>query len=420
VSLGHRLGSRQAQSGEPEARDASDLLALANSAIIETRQFWKDAIGSLDCQGAYAGTVERSMLTLSMLDMRRHGTLAAAGTFGFPESINGKRNWDYRYAWVRDSALVAETAARCGMVEEALGWVRSVLIENKSCDRSPLRLMMALDGSDVDDETVLESWPGYLDSTPVQIGNEASGQLQLDIFGELIMALLTLAKHGAVIDDDMLARTIELLDWLVENWRRPDSSIWELRGSEKHYLFSRLMSWVAFRDGVALMRHHQREVPDSWVTTQSLISQDIEDNFWCPDRNCYMQTNQLPNADSAMIFMRVVGYLNKGDERWEASKSYLRKELVKQEGVLRFPHDADDGFEKNEGTFVLCTTWWIEALWLDGEKEEAVARYERLLSRVGTTGIMAEELGEDGRQLGNLPQAFSHAGLISAALRLRD
>ncbi|MEN0088664.1 MAG: glycoside hydrolase family 15 protein, partial [Pseudomonadota bacterium] len=158
----------------------------------------------------------------------------------------------------------------------------------------------------------------------------------------------------------------------------------------------------------------------AWEDAKNAIATDIEDNFWCPDCNCYMQTDSLPNADAAMIYMRVVGYLERGNARWEASKAYLRQELVKHEGVLRFPHDADDGFDKDEGTFVLCTTWWIEALWMDGEREEARDRFDRLLTRVGSTGIMAEEIAENGRQLGNLPQAFSHAGLISAALRLQE
>lgn len=385
-----------------------------------TKQFWLDEIASLDCSGEHSGMMERSMLMLALLHMREHGSIAAAATFGYPEAIGGTRNWDYRFTWVRDSAIVAQVAARCGMQDIAFDWVRFVLINNQGCDRSPLNLMLALDGGDVLEEQELESWAGYKNSPPVRIGNEASNQLQLDIFGELMMALLTLDKNGRSPDGEMLDRCRELLDWLTDNWACPDSSIWELRGGEKHYLFSRLMSWLAFRDGAELFARNGRDVPESLSKQRDAIRADIEENFWCPDRGCYMQTSELPNSDAAIIYMRVIGFFGDDLERWERSKNYLRKTLVKDAGVLRYPHNADDGFDKNEGTFVICTTWWIEALLMDGEVDEAKMRFEKLREQLGNTGLMAEEVDEAGHQLGNLPQAFSHAGIISAAIALRE
>ncbi len=363
--------------------------------------------------------MQRQVLSAGLLHSAEHGAVAAAGTFGFPEAANGERNWDYRFVWVRDSAVGAKAMAHIGFASLARDWLRFVLLSNSSCDRSPLNLMLKIDGGTVDPETTLDHFDGMLGAQPVRVGNEAGGQLQLDIFGELAFALRALCESGEQPDDAMLDRFAELLDWLSDNWNRPDSSIWELRGDENHYLFSRLMCWVAFRDAQVIFGICDRNVNPRWAELETEIAADIRERFWCAKTASYMQTSDCSVVDAAVIAMRLFGFLGKNDERWQQSKLEIRKQLVKPAGVLRYPHHADDGFDSNDGTFVLCTCWWIEVLWMDGETDEARTIFDDLLLRF-PDGQMSEEVGEDGRLLGNMPQLFSHAGMIEVALRIGE
>ncbi|MEL6751446.1 MAG: glycoside hydrolase family 15 protein [Pseudomonadota bacterium] len=395
------------------AHEALDLDGL----ISRTDAFWADFLRPLDTEAPHQSLMERQALSAGLLHYEPGGGVLAAGTFGFPEAPGGERNWDYRFVWVRDSAVGAKALARLGFTDLAQKWLRFVMLNNQSCDRSPINLMLSPSGEVVDTETELDHFDGLLDARPVRVGNEASGQLQLDIFGELAFALRALCECGAQPDDDLLDKMSELLDWLADNWNRPDSSIWELRGEEKHYLFSRLMCWVAFRDTQAVFAHCGRDVEARWAELEDEIADDIRQRFWCEKKRSYMQTSECSTIDAAVIAMRLFGFLERDDERWALSKDRIREQLVKPEGVLRYPHDADDGFDSKDGTFVLCTCWWIEVLWMDGEHEEAYRVFDDLIARFDG-GQMSEEVGEDGRMLGNMPQLFSHAGVIEAALRL--
>ncbi len=398
-----------------EAHDTVDIDALRR----RTDTFWQTFRTPSASDAPLTPFLQRQILSTGLLHNAANGSVAAAGTFGFPEAPHGERNWDYRFVWVRDSAIGAKSMARLGFTALARTWLRFVLLNNSSCDRSPLNLMLTMDGNVVDEESKLDHFHGMLGARPVRVGNEAAGQLQLDIFGELAFALRALCEAGERPDEAMLDRFAELLDWLADNWKTPDSSIWELRGEEKHYLFSRLMCWVAFRDAQVIFDTCDREPDPRWAELEDEIAANIRDEFWCDKTSSYMQTSDCSVVDAAVIAMRLYGFLERDDERWQQSKTEIRNQLVKPAGVLRYPHHADDGFDSNDGTFVLCTCWWIEVLWMDGETDEARTVYDDLLLRF-PHGQASEEIGEDGRLLGNMPQLFSHAGLIEATLRLGE
>ena len=398
---------------DPDRFDPAETLEAA-------RAHWRERAARLSYDGAGRAVIERSALALALLEDRRSGALMAAGTFGFPEAPNGARNWDYRYAWTRDTAFAASAAARAGLAEDAARWLRFAVMENSACERSPLRIMQTADGEAAPDEHELKGWQGLFDARPVLVGNDAEHQLQLDMFGEVIVAMQALADGGHRFEPDVLERVRELLDWLKVHWRDADSSIWELRGGEKRYLFSALMCWRAFTEATPLFERHGA-VPDAaWAGYADKAAAAIRADYWCPNRESYMQTSECSVVDAAVVMMRVCGFLGADDPRWLSSKKAVREDLLRPHpdpwGLLRFPHDADDGFAKDEGTFVLCTGWWIHALWMDGDRDEARAAWARLLDHVPATGIMSEEVGEDGILLGNIPQAFSHAALIDCAL----
>ncbi|MEM9732885.1 MAG: glycoside hydrolase family 15 protein [Pseudomonadota bacterium] len=392
----------------------------AQKQLPQVAQFWDRWLSQFTLQNTHRAIVERSILAFGLLHMRSFGSVAAAGTFGLPEAPGGERNWDYRYTWVRDAALAAQIAARLGATDIAHQWLDAVILQSAACERSPLNLMLALDGKTVDKETELDQFKGLFDARPVRLGNEASGQLQLDIFGELVLGLRSLAEAGGTIAGKTLDRLHTLLTWLADNWNKPDSSIWELRGEEKHYLFSRLMCWVAFRDGPKVLERAGRAVPDDWNSLGDKIADNIHDQFWCPNQSSYMQTADCSVVDAAVICLRLYGFLQKEDLRWQQSKANIRKHLVLPEGVLRYPKGADDGFKSDDNSFVLCTCWWIEVLVMDGDRDEATLLFDQLCGSFGSTGLASEEIGEDGLLLGNIPQLFSHMGLVRAALALHN
>ena len=390
----------------------------AKAALSNARSFWEEWAAQASFEGDDAPILKRSLLACGLLHNDAYGTVAAAATMAFPEAAGGKRNWDYRYVWVRDSAIGALALARGGLPEVARGWLDNVLFRNGECSASPLRLMIAMDGDEIPEEQTLASYSGLMGATPVRMGNGASGQLQLDIIGELVSAYLVVAEEGAAPDGKALDRIAELLAWLGDNWERPDASIWELRGPQRHYLFSRLMSWLAFRDGQALFRMCGREPDPVWALHQASVRADIVTNFWCPVEESYMQTRDKETVDASCVFMRLCGFLEADDRRWLRTKAAVRRKLVRPTGVLRYPHDADDGFARDEGTFVLCTGWWIQTLCMDGYHDEARSVFSTLMDCLGPTGIATEEVDEDGTLLGNVPQLFSHAAIMESVRTL--
>ena len=390
--------------------------------IERTSLLWRERIAALRYEGPRRALVERSILAMWLCERVATGGLAAAATFAFPEAPGGERNWDYRYAWVRDTALAARAAARAGLTEDAMRWLRFVVMENDDCERSPIRLMQTLDAGPVPDERTLRGYRGLMDARPVQVGNGAESQLQLDIFGEIMLALRTLGECGVAVEADMLAKVRSLLGWLKVHWNDPDSSIWELRGGEKRYLFSALMAWIAFRDATHVFETNGETPDPAWSGYADKIAVTIRRDYWCPKQESYMQTSECSVVDAAVVMMRLCGFLEGDDPRWHASKRAIRRDLLRPDpdphGLLRYPHHAADGFTSDEGTFMLCTGWWVQALWLDGERDEARATFEAMIARLGPTGLASEEIGENGELWGNVPQMFSHAAIVDCVLTL--
>ena len=392
----------------------------ARNALRRAGRFWREWSDRASFEGDNAVHLRRALLAAGLLHNDEFGTVAAAGTFGFPEARAGKRNWDYRYAWVRDTALGALAMARGGLVETARGWVDNVLHRNGPCNASPLRLMIAVDGGDVPDERQRSQYSGMMAALPVRTGNDAAGQLQLDIIGELVSAYRVLAECGAPPDARTAKKLRELLSWLGDNWERPDASIWELRGAPRHYLFSRVMSWVAFRDAIEMFEALGEESDPHWALHMASIRADIVANFWCPIEESYMQTRDKAAVDASCVFMRLCGFLEADDVRWRKTRAAVRRHLVRETGVLRFPHSADDGFQEPEGTFVLCTGWWIQTLCMDGAHDEARSVFATMMRCLGPTGLASEEIDEDGTLLGNVPQLFSHVAVMESVRTLEE
>ena len=381
-------------------------------------------------RGPHRDAVLRSAAHLLTLEHHRHRAdhvdaalsppLAAAATFSLPEAHGGERNYDYRFAWVRDTGIVVDAMAKIGLGTRALRWLEFAVDRNGPSRREPLALMRTLDASEVPgDESKLSEFTGLYDADPVRIGNAAAGQLQLDIFGAVLVAAHTLRAHGIALRPQTAERLGECLDWVATNWNKPDASIWEMRTGEEHYLFSRLMCWVALDRGIAmLLAQGAPERFALWERARADIRTDIETRFWCPATDSYMQTPQFAYVDAASVYMRLCGFLPHDHPRWRGTKRAVRRKLHTVSGLLRYPREVEDGFSTEDNPFVLCTCWWIEALVMDGEMEEARLTYAMLLDRLGPTGLASEEIDEQGRLMGNIPQGFSHAGLINAAVAL--
>ena len=381
-----------------------------------------------DCtyRGEHRAVVLRSAAALLMLEHHRQRMggdprvpMAAAGSFSLPEAHGGERNYDYRFMWARDTGLAVEAMAKVGLGRRAVAWLQFAVERNGPSSREPLALMRTLDACDVPgDESQPDGFTGLYDAGPVRVGNAAAGQLQLDIFGALVLAAHALDRHGVDVPEATRGALAECLDWLTENWKSKDASIWEMRSGEEHFVFSRLMCWVAF-DRAIDMGLGDASRRERWSARREAVRADIETSFWCPTTRSYMQTPHFAYVDAATVFMRLCGFVGADDERWLGTKRAARERLLTVTGLLRYPRGVEDGFSSEDNPFVLCTCWWIEALVMDGETEEAGLLYAMLLDRMGPTGLMSEEIDEQGRLMGNIPQAFSHAGLINAALALR-
>ena len=381
-----------------------------------------------DCsyRGRHRTAVLRSAAALLMLEHHRERAggdprvpLAAAGTFSLPEAHGGERNYDYRFMWARDTGLAVDAMCRVGLAERARPWLEFAIARNGPSRREPIALMRTLDACDVPgDESEPDGFTGLYGAEPVRVGNAAAGQLQLDIFGALMMGAHSLHRAGHPASRETLDRLAESLDWLVDNWNTKDASIWEMRTGEEHFIHSRVMSWVAFDRALDMGLSDDTARTGPWADARAAIRADVEAHFWCPATQSYMQTPSFAYVDAATIFMRACGFLQRDDVRWLGTKKAVRERLMTVTGLLRYPRDVEDGFSTEDNPFVLCTSWWIEALVMDGEREEAELLLAMLIDRMGPCGLMSEEIDEQGRLMGNIPQAFSHAGILNAAVAL--
>ncbi|HZU09324.1 MAG TPA: glycoside hydrolase family 15 protein [Pseudacidobacterium sp.] len=388
----------------------------------ETAHYWREWISRSSYKGRWREIVNRSALVLKLLCSQEYGSVIAAPTFGLPERIGGERNWDYRYTWLRDASFSLYAFLRLGFTEEARGfteWLRDRLHED--AEHGPLQIMYREDGSQELDESVLENFKGYRNSRPVRIGNGASKQLQLDIYGELMDAIYLSNKYGDSISYDDWRGVWRILDWLGTNWQRPDEGIWEVRGGPRHFLHSRLMCWVAFDRAIRLGRKRSLAAPFAdWLAIRDAIYESVFKDFWDDSLKAFVQYQGSKNLDAATLLMPLMRFISPVDPRWLSTLKVIEERLIEDTLVYRYDTQAEsiDGMSGSEGSFVACSFWYIECLARAHQVEKARLLFDKMLGYANHLGLYSEELGSSGEHLGNFPQAFTHLALISAATYL--
>jgi GH15 family glucan-1,4-alpha-glucosidase len=391
-------------------------------AFKDTLNFWRKWVARSNYRGRWRETVNRSALTLKMLTSLPHGSIVAAPTFGLPEEIGGERNWDYRYTWIRDASFTLYALIRLGYTQEAAAFMR--WIEARCGELDPdgsLQIMYGIDGRHELLEESLPHLEGYRRSSPVRIGNGAYNQLQLDIYGELMDSVYLYDKYGEPIGYDLWSNLVRLIDWGCRNWRKKDEGIWEIRSGRQEFLYSRLMCWVAVDRGIRLARKRSLPAPiDRWYKVRDAIYRDIYTNFWDPRRKAFVQSRGSRAQDAANLLMPMVKFLGPKDPRWLSTLKAIEEDLVEDSHVYRYRtgEGSHDGLKGEEGTFTMCSFWYVECLSRAGEIQKARFFFEKMLGYANHLGLFSEELGPSGEHLGNYPQAFTHLGLISAAYNL--
>jgi len=388
----------------------------------ETSDFWRKWIAKSKYKGRWREVVSRSALMLKLLTSRKHGSLIAAPTFSLPEEIGGVRNWDYRFTWLRDGAFTLYALIRLGFVEEAkafIEWLKGRLGDD--AQRGPLQVMYGIDGRQKLEESTLNHLRGYEDSRPVRIGNAAYQQLQLDIYGEMMDSIYLASKYGDPISTTGWREVQRMLAWLSKNWQRPDEGIWEVRGGPREFVHSRFMCWVAFDRALRLAQKRSLSGPiDAWLATRDAIREDIFKNFWSDELQAFVQSKGAKDMDASVLLMPLMRFISPVDPMWRSTMKALEQRLVHDTLVYRYEAERTnvDGIAGGEGSFTACSFWYIECLARTDELEKAQLLFEKLLGYANHLGLYSEELGSDGRHLGNFPQAFTHLALISAATYL--
>ena len=336
----------------------------ATDAFKKTVNFWRGWIGRSTYKNRWREIVNRSALVLKLLTSRAHGSMVAAPTFGLPETIGGVRNWDYRYSWIRDSSFTLYGLMRLGYTEEAANFMRWMMArcEELQPDGS-LQIMYSIDGRPATHEETLPHLEGYMGSRPVRIGNAAHAHLQLDIYGELMDSVYLYDKYGSPIGHDAWMNVIRLIDWVCDHWREKDEGIWEVRGGRREFLYSRVMCWVAIDRAIRLAT--RRSFPASfsrWYEARDAIYRDIYERFWDPARRGFVQHPGAVTFDAAALLMPLVRFVSPTDPRWMSTLRGIEQELVSDSLVYRYRLGGDfsDGLTGQEGTFSMCSFWYVE------------------------------------------------------------
>jgi GH15 family glucan-1,4-alpha-glucosidase len=397
----------------------------------QTVNYWHRWLAKCRYTGRWRETVYRSALTLKLMTFEPTGAIIAAPTCSLPETLGGGRNWDYRYTWIRDAAFTIYGLLRIGFTDEAHAFVQWLEARTGEAEADgSLQIVYGIDGRHDLTELTLDHLDGYRGSRPVRIGNGAYRQLQLDIYGELLDSLYLYNKHVMPIGFDAWMRIRRRLNWLCDNWQRPDEGIWEVRGGRRHFVYSRLMCWVAMDRGLRLAE--KRSFPaerERWQGVRDQIYEDIMTNGWNPKRQAFVQHYDNDSLDASNLIMPLVFFMSPNDPRMLRTLDAINRSpkdggLVSDGLVYRYDSETgEDGLHGKEGTFTMCSFWLVEALTRAGRVDrtrlrEARLLFERMLGYANHLGLYAEEIGVTGEALGNFPQAFTHLALISAAFNL--
>jgi GH15 family glucan-1,4-alpha-glucosidase len=398
-----------------------DFKSFVTDSLFKTVNFWKDWIAQSNYRGRWMEVVNRSALVLKLLTSDRYGSIVAAPTFSLPESIGFQRNWDYRYTWIRDASFTVYSLLRLGYTKEArafMNWVEKLCQDIKGQNR--LGIMYSINGTRQLEEKILDNLEGYKKSSPVRIGNDAYCQLQLDLYGELMDSVYLCNKYGEPISYDFWKDLEKQIDWLSQNWNQPDEGIWEVRGGKKKFLYSRLMCWVAIDRAIKIAEARSFPLNEKWRKERDNIYTSIYSGFWDEKKKAFMQYPGAETVDASSLLMPLVRFISPKDPRWLSTLKRIEDELVSDSLVYRYKPGiaASDGFVSHEGTFSMCTFWYVECLSKSGQLEKARFYFEKMLGYANHLGLYSEQLGFEGEHLGNFPQAFTHLGLISAAYNL--
>ncbi|HKT13525.1 MAG TPA: glycoside hydrolase family 15 protein [Terriglobia bacterium] len=396
-----------------------------------TVNYWRHWLSRCRYKGRWREMVYRSALVLKLLTFHPTGAIVAAPTCSLPERFGGERNWDYRYTWIRDAAFALYALMRLGFTEEAakfMGWIEARCHERR--EDGSLQIMYGIDGRHELDEVTLDHLEGYRGSRPVRTGNAASLQLQLDIYGELMDSVYLYNKYGSPISFELWFELRDLLNWVCDNWHQPDEGLWEVRGGPRHFVYSKVMCWVALDRGLRLA--DKRSFPADrarWMKTRDAIYEEVLDKGWNSKRQSFVQFYGGSALDASSLIMPLVFFMSPTDPRMLKTIDAINRPpdkggLVSNSLAYRYnPEDKVDGLLGDEGTFNMCTFWLVEALTragrVDKQKlDQAVLIFDKMLSYANHLGLYAEETGTCAEGLGNFPQAFTHVALISAAFNL--
>ena len=389
----------------------------------DTARFWRGWLHRSSYTGRWREMVNRSAMTLKLLTYAPTGAPVAAPTTGLPEQAGGERNWDYRYTWIRDGSFSIYALLSLGYLEEAAAfgvWLRDRVEEQAGNASGPLKIMYRVDGTSDLVEESLDHFEGWRGSRPVRIGNGAADQLQLDIYGEAMDSIFLSDARGIIAGHQGWTDLTGIIDWLCEHWDQPDEGIWETRGGQKNFTYGRFQTWIALDRAIRIAARRGR--PGNivrWTEVRDQVYDQIMTRGWNPKVGAVTQHSDTEVLDSSLLLMPLQGFISPRDPMWLSTLNAMDRELVSDSLVYRYnPAASPDGLRGDEGTFSLCTFWYVDALARAGRLEEARLVFEKMFTYANHLGLFSEEIGATGEQLGNFPQAFSHLSLISAAVNL--
>ncbi|TGO05169.1 glycoside hydrolase family 15 protein [Serinibacter arcticus] len=387
-----------------------------DDALETTREYWTDWTSQIEVTGPWAAAVKRSLLVLRALTNRDTGGIVAAPTASLPEDPGGERNWDYRYCWLRDSALTLEALLAHGRTEVARHW-RDWLLRAVAGDPRDLQIMYGIAGERQLPERELDHLSGHLDSRPVRIGNGAVDQFQADVVGEVMIALAQLRDAGVPEDDFSWPLQRGMVDYAVDRLEEKDQGLWEMRGEPHYFTHSRVMIWAALDRGVRACAEHGLDAPvERWARVRDELREEILERGVSAETGGFTQTYDNTEVDASLLQIPQTGFLPYDDPRMLATVAQMERELMQGDLLLRYRTDGTDGLEGHEHPFLICCFWLVEQYAHSGRMTDARALMDRLVGLSTDLGLLAEEYDtDDDRQMGNFPQAFSHLGLIRAA-----
>jgi GH15 family glucan-1,4-alpha-glucosidase len=398
---------------EPEELDLE-------AALARTEAWWREWSAGCSWRGEHHEAVQRSLITLKAMTYAPTGGIVAAPTTSLPEQIGGVRNWDYRYCWLRDATFTLYALVGAGYLQEASAW-REWLVRAVAGDPSKLHIMYGLRGERRLPELTLDWLPGYEGSAPVRIGNAASTQFQLDVYGEVIDAMYQARRAGMGPYEAGWALQRALLDFLESSWTQPDEGIWEVRGPRQQFTHSKVMAWLAFDRAIKSVEHFRLEGPvDRWRALRASVHEQVCREGFSPELGSFVQSYGSKNLDGSLLMIPLIGFLPAADPRVRGTVEAIERHLTADGFVLRYVTEATlDGLPPGEGVFLPCSFWLVDCLVLLGRHDDARRLFERLLAVRNDVGLLAEEYDPEAKRLvGNFPQAFSHIGLVNTVFNL--